>query len=198
MFSNITQGFKKTRDARIKFNVIFGTFFMLFFVVSLTMYSLNQIFVKLFNFGFLGKDFYFVSIPLLIIVLTYYSFQFYYWYFQRDIIEKAFSKKEFETISDFYEDFNDKLFFSEKVYFLSFIIIEPLKLFTIILILHQSLSSSFSYEISFLIFLSAIGLFFWKLKISITHANINEFFTIQRNGIIKKEETSIETKKDVE
>ncbi|AXH16411.1 hypothetical protein CP985_03440 [Malaciobacter mytili LMG 24559] len=95
MFQNLKNGFKKTKDKRVKFNAIFGglilvfvLFWMLYYINAKIIYEVYKIELFL---NYL-KNFYLLIVFLLI--SSYFANKIYFWHFQKDKLLDVITKEQ--------------------------------------------------------------------------------------------------------
>lgn len=106
---SLQERFKKTKDGRNRFNAFFATFILVFMTVWILEFMYFSIFKYIFDFDLLINNI--ASGALLLVnvcIASYYSYNSYYWHYQKEYIEKEYSKEN--------EDLNQQkmLTFSQK------------------------------------------------------------------------------------
>lgn len=178
MFNRLSTFFKNTKDKRLKFNFHMGSFIVINIVTLSIMYIYSKIIYDIlgiqifYKFIFTYYTFLF-TIPISIV----FSYKTYYWYYQKDLINKLFSNEILNNVTlDFYERIDFILLIIYKIfpYFL-------ISSFLLVTLLNRKLLDSV--DMSMVIFANCVFIVYSIINLS-KKLNYEIFKEIKYKGIM--------------
>lgn len=176
---SIQERFEKTKDGRIRFNAIFASFLVVFITIWIIEFIYFSIVNYIFDINILIANIS-STITLLanIIIASYYSYASYYWYYQKNLIDRQYTKENEINNSSI------KLSTYQKFSLITYIMYKLAVLFLpISLMIFLLAKKSYIEEIEFLFIFSAVTYFLFfigkKMYLNIDRKN---FINLKYHG----------------
>lgn len=174
--ASIRDTFKKTKDVRLRWNIIFGSFIMINLAVLSLFFAYGKVVYSLFGTSILLEFVFSLYIYILSALLSYlYSFKFYYWQYQKELIK--FTDKKENNISNLTMQTKINIY----MYLVSMVF--PFFLLSSFLIAYLVSRGIFRKE-EFIVSLLILGFVSFRIfKIRLDTMQIDEFKKIKMSGL---------------
>lgn len=104
MFGKMIYFFKKTKDKRLKFNIIMGSFVLILFANQVIVYAGLKVLSSLFDINILQYHMHYLILAVNFILSVHFSRLVYYFHYQNDLLVESFNgAKVLETFDDLSE-----------------------------------------------------------------------------------------------